>query len=51
MSRLKLKIKDHVKIGRTADQIIMKLNPILRGWANYYACTAAKRIFTSMDHY
>lgn len=33
-------------------KMIRKLNPILRGWGNYYSnCIGAKKIFDSMDWY
>jgi RNA-directed DNA polymerase len=33
-------------------QKLQELNPILRGWANYYRyCTGAGRVFTSLDWY
>jgi hypothetical protein len=33
-------------------QKLQELNPILRGWANYYRyCTGAGRVFTSIDWY
>jgi hypothetical protein len=37
---------------RSLGQVIQDLNPILRGWANYYRyCGGAKRVFTSIDWY
>lgn len=34
------------------DQLFQKLNPILRGWANFYRhCIGAKRVFSSLDWY
>ena len=34
------------------SQLLRKLNPILRGWANFYRfCTGAKRILASLDWY
>ncbi len=34
------------------DQVLQKLNPILRGWANYYRhCTGAGDVFASLDWY
>lgn len=37
---------------RTLGQAIEDLNPILRGWANYYRyCAGAHRVFTSIDWY
>ncbi|MCJ8275094.1 MAG: hypothetical protein MJK04_37540 [Psychrosphaera sp.] len=33
----------------SADALIKQLNPIIRGWANYYRHTVAKRIFSTVD--
>jgi len=33
----------------TQEQLIMVLNPILRGWANYHHPVVAKRIFNHLD--
>ena len=36
----------------TLAQTLQRLNPVLRGWANYYRyCTRAGRVFTSIDWY
>jgi RNA-directed DNA polymerase len=51
VKRLIGKIKGVVKIGSSATDLIRSLNPILRGWANYYAGVVAARIFRSLDHY
>jgi RNA-directed DNA polymerase len=33
-------------------QTLQRLNPILRGWANYYRyCTGIGKVFTSIDWY
>jgi group II intron reverse transcriptase/maturase len=33
-------------------EVLQRLNPILRGWANYYRyCTGVTKIFTSLDWY
>ena len=43
--------------GRTTtpwslDDILQKLNPILRGWAHFYRyCTGAKKVLTDLDWY
>ncbi len=37
---------------RSLGQALQDLNPILRGWANYYRyCAGAHRVFTSIDWY
>lgn len=35
--------------GYTQAALIGKLNPIIRGWANYYKTCAAKRTFNNLD--
>lgn len=46
------KIRDTVKEYRTARQenMITKLNPMVRGWANYHCHQVSKEIFTKVDH-
>jgi RNA-directed DNA polymerase len=41
-----------VKEGRALKQstLIEKLNPLIRGWANYHRCSVAGRTFSSMSH-
>jgi RNA-directed DNA polymerase len=34
----------------TAGQLIVQLNPVLRGWANYHRHVASKETFAHMDH-
>jgi len=50
---VKAKIKDVIKSGGglTQDGMIGKLNPILRGWANYHNGNVSKDIFSSIDNY
>jgi group II intron reverse transcriptase/maturase len=37
---------------RSLSRLLQKLNPILRGWGNYYRfCTGAGRQFTALDFY
>ncbi len=50
---LKGKIKDCIKsaLGLSQEALIGKLNPILRGWANYHRYAASKRTFGKVDHY
>ncbi len=33
-----------------ADELVSKLNPIIRGWANYYCYSTAKKIFNYIDY-
>ncbi|MCM8735249.1 group II intron reverse transcriptase/maturase [Azospirillum sp. A1-3] len=46
-------IHDYLSSHRqaTASQVIGELNPLIRGWANYYRHGASKRTFHSMDHH
>ena len=36
--------------ARTQDELIGRLNPIIRGWCNYHRGTAASATFSRMDH-
>ncbi len=46
------KTRELLKANRTARQanLIAMLNPLLRGWANYYRHVVAGRTFSKMDH-
>ncbi|MCL1463838.1 group II intron reverse transcriptase/maturase [Argonema galeatum] len=55
----KAKIKTHLKkiaevidAHKTAPQaaLISKLNPIIRGWSNYYSTVVSKETFSKVDH-
>jgi RNA-directed DNA polymerase len=37
--------------GSNAAAVLAKINPIVRGWANYYRGTAASRTFAALDRY
>jgi RNA-directed DNA polymerase len=49
------KIRDRVRDewfslrGHRVARVIHKLNPVIRGWANYHRSGVAKRIFNSLD--
>jgi RNA-directed DNA polymerase len=45
-------IRDTIKTYKTAPQaaLISKLNPIIRGWSNYYSTVISKQTFSSCDH-
>jgi RNA-directed DNA polymerase len=55
----KEKVLKHVRATRTyldahkqtpAGQVIKELNPVIRGWANYYRYCAAKHVFQTVRH-
>lgn len=52
IKEFKAKLKAIVnKIANNQTRLIQELNPVLRGWANYYKGVHAKRIFSHLDHY
>lgn len=46
------KVREIVKSNKTARQVslILLLNPVLRGWANYHRVAVAKKAFNSVDY-
>lgn len=52
VKRMLAKIKYEIKRFRSDAQheLIMRLNPILNGWANYYKYSAASNVFRKADH-
>ena len=50
---IKLKIKDIIKSHKGVSQEILigKLNPVIRGWANYHNGNVAKEVFAAIDNY
>jgi RNA-directed DNA polymerase len=45
---IKAYLKNHEQTP--AGQVISELNPVIRGWANYYRHSAAKKTFSKADH-
>ncbi len=45
-------MKDVIKRGAmaTPDQLVKRLNPKARGWANYFSSSVAQKTFSTMDH-
>jgi len=37
--------------GHDTKTVLARLNPIIRGWANYYRNSVAKRVFNKLDDY
>ena len=37
--------------GTNVQAVLAKLNPIIRGWANYFRTAVAKEIFSSLDRW
>jgi RNA-directed DNA polymerase len=37
--------------GASAQAVIARLNPIIRGWSAYYRTVVSSRTFTALDHY
>jgi RNA-directed DNA polymerase len=50
---LRQTIKQRIQsaLGQTQERLLRQLNPLLRGWANYYRNGAAKRTFGKLDYY
>ena len=50
---LSRKIRETIKEAQTAKQetVIARLNPIIRGWANYHQNQVAKKTFNKIDAY
>jgi RNA-directed DNA polymerase len=44
------RVRTIVKTSATADALVVKLNPVIRGWANYHRHAASKRTFAAMNH-
>jgi RNA-directed DNA polymerase len=51
--RLKRKLKAEWRLlqGTNADVAVKRLNPIVRGWANYYRCGVSKKTYHALDRW
>lgn len=49
LDRIRTWLKDNV--GAKPEAVIYTLNPILRGWGNYYRHGASKKTFNYVDHH
>lgn len=50
---LRRKVKDlfRAHIGMDQGQLIVALNPVLRGWCNYYRHSVAAKVFAGVEHH
>ena len=53
LRRIRRRLRDELRslLGSNAQAVIKKLNPIIRGWANYYRTQVAAEAFGKLDHY
>lgn len=53
VKRLKTKISETITLmhGESALAVIEKLNPIIRGWTNYYRFVNSSKTFSDITHY
>jgi len=54
MKKLRARIRELTspqQSGKDVKQLIVELNPVLRGWGNYFRTGNADREFNSMDHF
>ncbi|WP_179200222.1 group II intron reverse transcriptase/maturase [Streptomyces sp. NRRL B-24085] len=53
VQRLKAKLRTIVKEsqGGSAQKLITRLNPLIRGWATYYQPVVSKKTFADLDNY
>jgi RNA-directed DNA polymerase len=49
--REKLSLCIKSAIGQTQPVLLLRLNPLIRGWANYYRHGASKRTFARLDYH
>jgi len=51
--RFKKKISSFLQKStqKTSLQVVLMLNPILRGWGNYYQHVVSKDVFNALGHY
>jgi RNA-directed DNA polymerase len=53
VKKMRRKLKELFRQHRGCEVgvLIQKVNPVIRGWANYFRTGVSKRIFSQMDHY
>ena len=53
IGRIRERLRDELRSlrGTNAQTVIKRLNPIIRGWANYYRTQVSAEVFGKLDHY
>jgi RNA-directed DNA polymerase len=53
VSKIRKRLRDEMLAysGRNVTELIEHLNPIIRGWANYFRTQVASQIFSKLDHF
>ena len=53
LRRIRKRLREELRSlrGSNAQAVIRKLNPIIRGWANYYRTQVSAAAFGKLDHY
>jgi RNA-directed DNA polymerase len=46
----KIRLCIHSALGYSQEKLLLKLNPLIRGWAFYYRHGTSKRTFVRLDH-
>jgi RNA-directed DNA polymerase len=49
--KTKLKLIFRESVGYTMENLISKVNPVIKGWANYFKIGVSSRTFTTLDNY
>ena len=49
--RQKIRLCIQSALGQSQQMLLLKLNPLIRGWSNYYRHGASKRTFNRLDHH
>ena len=52
IAAVKEKVREILKTGKSLSQgvLIQRLNPVIRGWGNYYRHVVSKEVFSDIDH-
>lgn len=53
VERIREKLRDKWTTcrGHEVSQVMRELNPVIRGWANYFRIGVSKRTFSALDHW